>query len=85
MKLFNFDPNIKIVENDEINLVNLFKVIWGGRWFIILITFLVGVLSALYTYTLTPLYKSEISIYPVLSEKTPAGISRLQGLSLIHI
>jgi len=81
MKLFNFDPNIKIVENDEINLINLFKVIWGGRWFIILITFLVGVLSALYTYTLTPLYKSEISIYPVLSEKTPAGISRLQGLA----
>ena len=81
MKLFNFDPNIKIVENDEINLVNLFKVIWGGRWFIILITFLAGVLSALYTYTLTPLYKSEISIYPVLSEKTPAGISRLQGLA----
>jgi len=81
MKLFNFDPNIKIVENDEINLINLFKVIWGGRWFIILTTLVGSLLVLAYTYTLTPLYKSEISLYPVLSSSKPAGISQLQGLA----
>ena len=81
MKLFNFDPNIKIVENDEINLLNLWKVIWGGRWFIILVTFSAAVLSVLYTYTLTPLYKSEISIYPVSSESGAGGLGQLKGLA----
>ena len=81
MKLFNFDPNIKIVENDEINLINLFKVIWDGRWFIILTTVVGSLLVLAYTYTLTPLYKSEISLYPVLSSSKPTGLSRLQGLA----
>ena len=81
MKLFNFDPNIKIVENDEINLINLFKVIWGGRWFIILTTVVGSLLVLAYTYTLTPLYKSEISLYPVLSSSKSTGLSRLQGLA----
>jgi len=81
MKLFNFDPNVRIVENDEINLVNLFKVIWGGRWFIILTTVVGSILVLAYTYTLTPLYKSEISLYPVLSSSKPAGLSQLQGLA----
>jgi uncharacterized protein involved in exopolysaccharide biosynthesis len=81
MKLFNFDPNIKIIENDEINLINLLKVIWGGRWFIILTTVVGSLLVLAYTYTLTPLYKSEISLYPVLSSSKPAGLSQLQGLA----
>lgn len=81
MKLFNFDPNIKIIENDEINLINLFRVIWGGRWFIILTTVVGSLLVLAYTYTLTPLYKSEISLYPVLSSSKPAGLSQLQGIA----
>ncbi len=81
MKLFDFDPDLKIVENDEINLVNLFKVIWGGRWFIGLTTMVGSLLVLAYTYTLTPLYKSEISLYPVLSSSKPSGLSQLQGLA----
>ena len=81
MKLFNFDPDIKIIENDEINLINLFKVIWGGRWFIILTTVVGSLLVLAYTYTLTPLYKSEISLYPVTSSPTSAGMSQLQSMA----
>ena len=81
MKLFNFDPDIKIIENDEINLINLFKIIWGGRWFVILTTVIGGLLVLAYTYTLTPLYKSEISLYPVTSSPTSAGMSQLQSMA----
>lgn len=81
MKLFNFDPDIKIIENDEINLINLFKIIWGGRWFIILTTVIGSLLVLAYTYTLTPLYKSEISLYPVTSLPTSAGMSQLKSMA----
>jgi len=81
MKLFNFDPDIKIIENDEINLINLFKIIWGGRWFIGLTTVVGSLLVLAYTYTLTPLYKSEISLYPVSSESGAGGLGQLKGLA----
>ena len=81
MKLFDFDPEIKIIENDEINLMSIFKVIWSGRLFIILTTVIGSLLVLAYTYTLTPLYKSEISLYPVTSSPTSAGMSQLQSMA----
>lgn len=86
MKLFNFDPNIKIIENDEINLVNLWKVIWGGRWFITLVTFSEAVLAALYIYINAFVQIGDFDIYGSFRDEScqyqsAAGISGFVWIS----
>jgi uncharacterized protein involved in exopolysaccharide biosynthesis len=65
-------------EEDEIDLLEYWRVIWKKLWLIIGVAFLAAVLAAGYSLTLPNIYRAEVVITPV-GEKGNKGIS-LGGL-----
>jgi uncharacterized protein involved in exopolysaccharide biosynthesis len=65
-------------EEDEIDLLEYWRIIWKKRWLIIGIAFAAAVLAAGYSLTLPNIYRAEVVIAPV-GEKGSQGIS-LGGL-----
>ena len=49
----------KYLQEDEIDLRELFKTIWARRFFVITFTLVVTVLAAIYAYTKTPIYEAK--------------------------
>ena len=49
----------KYLQEDEIDLRELFKTIWDRRFFVIAFTLVVTVLAAIYAYTKTPIYEAK--------------------------
>ena len=49
----------KYLQEDEIDLKELFKTIWARRFFVIAFTLVVTVLAAIYAYTKTPIYEAK--------------------------
>ena len=49
----------KYLQEDEIDLRELFKTIWARRFFVIAFTLVVTVLAAVYAYTKTPIYEAK--------------------------
>jgi uncharacterized protein involved in exopolysaccharide biosynthesis len=49
----------KYLQEDEIDLRELFKTIWDRRFFVIAFTLVVTVLAAVYAYTKTPIYEAK--------------------------
>lgn len=52
----------KYLQEDEIDLRELFKTIWDRRFFVITFTLVVTVLAAIYAYTKTPIYEAKALI-----------------------
>ena len=44
-------------KNDEIDLIELYKIIWNQKFFILVFTFLVTLLAIVYVYMKTPIYE----------------------------
>ncbi len=69
-------------QDDEIDLKELWNVIWAGKWKIILITFVFAVASVLYALSLPNIYKSEALLMPNSQEQKSGGIAgQLGGLA----
>lgn len=45
-------------EDDEINIKKLVLTLWNKKWFIIGAVIICGLVGAIYSYTLTPIYQS---------------------------
>ena len=72
-----------VVANDEIDLRELFSVIWQGKWIIIAVTALFAVVSVFYALSLPNIYKSEALLAPA-SEQKGVGLSgQLGGLAAL--
>ena len=69
------NPNIA---DDEIDLRELFAVIWQGKWLIIAITALFAVASVVYAISQPNIYKSEALLAPAEQEGS-GGLSALAG------
>ncbi|GGQ09561.1 Wzz/FepE/Etk N-terminal domain-containing protein [Shewanella litoralis] len=67
------------VENDEIDLRELFSVIWQGKWIIIAITFVFTVASVVFAISQPNIYKSEALLSPADSEQAGGGLAALAG------
>ena len=65
--------------DDEIDLRELWNVIWQGKWKIIAITFVFAVASVLYALSLPNIYKSEALLMPNSQESKGGGIGALAG------
>lgn len=63
---------------DEIDLRELFSVIWRGKWVIIAITTLFAVASVFYAINQPNIYKSDALLAPAEQERS-AGLSGLAG------
>lgn len=51
--------NSKHIEEDEIDLRELFKTIWDKKVFILVFTFVITVLAGIYAYSKTPIYEAK--------------------------
>ncbi|SMF37009.1 LPS O-antigen chain length determinant protein, WzzB/FepE family [Alteromonadaceae bacterium Bs31] len=63
---------------DEIDLRELWNVIWGGKWIIIGITLFFAVASVVYALSLPNIYKSEALLAPA-EENSGGGLSGMAG------
>lgn len=76
------------VADDEIDLRELFAVIWRGKWIIIAVTTLFAVASVFYALSLPNIYKSEALLAPAAEQKSAGisgqigGLAALAGVSL---
>jgi uncharacterized protein involved in exopolysaccharide biosynthesis len=67
------------VENDEIDLRELFAVIWQGKWLIIAITAAFAIGAVIFAIKQPNIYKSEALLAPADSEKGGGGLAALAG------
>lgn len=65
-------------QDDEIDLRELFGIIWQGKWWIIAITFVFAVGTVIYSLSLPNIYKSEATLAPT-EEASGGGISQMAG------
>lgn len=54
--------NVGHIQEDEIDLRELFKIIWDKRIFIVVFTFLVTIISGIYIFSKTPIYEAKALI-----------------------
>ncbi|MCL1049590.1 Wzz/FepE/Etk N-terminal domain-containing protein [Shewanella abyssi] len=71
-------PNQQLKADDEIDLRELFKVIWQGKWLIIAITAVFTIASVAFAVMQPNTYKSEALLAPA-SEEQGGGLSALAG------
>lgn len=70
------------VSSDEIDLVQIFKIIWKGKWLIIVFTLIFAISSVFYAKSLPNIYRSEALLSPVSEKKDGmSGLSQLGGLA----
>ncbi|NMH65590.1 Wzz/FepE/Etk N-terminal domain-containing protein [Shewanella salipaludis] len=65
--------------DDEIDLRELFSVIWQGKWFIIAITAVFTVGSVIFAVMQPNIYKSEALLAPASEEQGGGGLAALAG------
>ncbi|MDA0406784.1 Wzz/FepE/Etk N-terminal domain-containing protein [Vibrio alginolyticus] len=64
--------------DDEINLRELFKALWKGKWIIITTTFVFAIGTVLYALSLPNIYKSDALLAPTESSNG-GGLSKMAG------
>ncbi|EJC1208081.1 LPS O-antigen length regulator, partial [Vibrio parahaemolyticus] len=64
--------------DDEIDLRELFKALWKGKWIIIAATFIFAIVSVLYTLSLPNIYKADALLAPAESSNG-GGLSKMAG------
>ena len=67
------------VSDDEIDLRELFSVIWQGKWIIIAITFVFALAAVAFAISQPNIYKSEALLSPADSEQGGGGLAALAG------
>jgi uncharacterized protein involved in exopolysaccharide biosynthesis len=81
------------VMDDEIDLVELWNILWQGKWVIIAITFVFAVGSVAYALWLPDIYRTEVLLSPAPDEQSSGGrlgaelgqLGGLAGLAGINI
>ncbi|GEA22391.1 Wzz/FepE/Etk N-terminal domain-containing protein [Vibrio harveyi] len=74
----NYLPYPPQPTGDEIDLRELFKALWKGKWIIIATTFVFAIGSVLYALSLPNIYKSEALLAPAESSNG-GGLSKMAG------
>ncbi|EGR0068330.1 Wzz/FepE/Etk N-terminal domain-containing protein [Vibrio parahaemolyticus] len=64
--------------DDEIDLRELFRALWKGKWIIIVTTFVFAVTAVLYALSLPNIYKSDALLAPAESSNG-GGLSKMAG------
>ncbi|MFH4747725.1 LPS O-antigen length regulator [Vibrio harveyi] len=74
----NYLPYPPQSTDDEIDLRELFKALWKGKWIVIAITFIFAVSSVLYAMSLPNVYKADALLAPAESSGG-GGLSKMAG------
>ncbi|MDV6253333.1 Wzz/FepE/Etk N-terminal domain-containing protein [Vibrio sp. EA2] len=73
-----YPPQTSAIADDEIDLRELFKAVWKGKWIIIATTFVFAVASVLYALSLPNIYKADALLAPAESSNG-GGLSKMAG------
>lgn len=76
--------------NDEIDIRKVWKIVWGGKWIILLTVALFSTASVFYALSLPNIYKSEALLVPAAQETSGmgglasqfGGLASLAGISI---
>lgn len=79
----SINPSQATVADDEIDLRELFAVIWQGKWIIIAVTAVFAVASVFYALSLPNIYKSEALLAPAAEQKSAGLSGQLGGLAAL--
>ena len=66
------------VEEDEINLIDYWRILMRYKWLIILLTVISAATSVAVALNMTPVYQAEVTLAPVGEEKS-SGLAALAG------
>jgi len=72
--------NQEIYQEDEIDLFELFQIIWNNRFFIAKIVFGITILTAIISFILPKTYTSESVIVPVTKSSSGSGLSAIAAM-----
>ncbi|MFM2621546.1 Wzz/FepE/Etk N-terminal domain-containing protein [Vibrio owensii] len=73
-----YPPHSQQPADDEIDLRELFKALWKGKWLIIAITSIFAIASVLYALSLPNIYKADALLAPAESSNG-GGLSKMAG------
>lgn len=78
-----YGANVQQNNNDEIDLLELWNILWQGKWWIIGITFLFAVAGALYALSLPNMYTSKGVYAPAQTQSGSSLGGQFGGLAAI--
>jgi len=73
--------NQEICQEDEIDLFELFQIIWNNRFFIAKIVLGITILTAIISFILPKTYTSESVIVPVTKSSSGSGLSAIAAMA----
>jgi uncharacterized protein involved in exopolysaccharide biosynthesis len=68
---------------DEIDLRDLWRIVWSGKWKIIALTSLFAIASLAYAFLATEWYRAEVLLAPAEQKSTPTIGGQLGGLAAL--
>ncbi|WP_338365352.1 Wzz/FepE/Etk N-terminal domain-containing protein [uncultured Pseudoalteromonas sp.] len=77
-KHLNESSSTYVVSDDEVNLTELFQILWKDKWLIILITGIVSIASVFYALEKPNVYKSE-ALLAAAEQEQSGGLGALAG------
>jgi len=66
--------------DDEIDLIELWHVVWNGKWLVVAITAAFTTVGAAYALLATPCYRAEVLLMPAEQQSTSSMMAQLGGL-----
>ena len=85
----NSSENLLQTNDDEIDLIELFKVLWDGKWLVVTITSFFSIAAVTYSLSLQNIYKSTAVLSPIAVDsginqalRNYGGLANLAGVNL---
>jgi uncharacterized protein involved in exopolysaccharide biosynthesis len=72
-RVFYEVPRVGYAAEDEISLIDLWNILWAGKWLGIAITLLFAVATAIYSLQMTEWYRAEVLLAPAEERSAQAG------------
>ena len=72
-------PHYRPVEDDEIDLLELFKILWAGRWVIVGVTAFAAVASVVVALMMTEIYRAEATLAPATNRESGSPLASQLG------
>lgn len=69
----------QVPQEDEVSLMDYWRVVWPRRWMIVGITFCAALLAIIYSLSLPNIYRGEVLLAPVGDKDAKGGLSSALG------
>jgi len=66
-------------EAEEVRLIDLWRVIWQGKWLILALSVLCSLATLVAAYVLTPVYRAQVVMAPESGENSNGGLAGIAG------